>query len=313
MKRDYLVEGTVSSMVAISERAGTAGSCVLCGNTNGPIVFSEAGFHGRECSCGLVYIDPTPPPGCVDPTQDQHFDTYYSLPARVRLDWISSLQPSGSLLEVGCGAGQFLALARARGYRVAAVEPNPESARLARQLGIDVEQALIEESTLPPRSYDVVFHIDLLSHFPDPVRALRKMAELVKPGGIVCFEVGAAALARGWYPFVGRPGYPQHLWHFSERAIYVLLQRAGLQVDAVRRFGLLPATLLSAIGNRTLRRKISRPTSKAGQPMRARGFWRAYTWIHYLLRYRVGRFIPAFGPYTMFVAARPVNGVGSPQ
>ena len=304
------MEVTLSSVVAVPEPSGTAGSCVLCGDTSGPVVFSEAGFRGRECSCGVVYIDPAPPAGSVDPTQDHHFETYYSLPAKVRLNWISSLQPSGSLLEVGCGSGQFLALARARGYQVAAVEPNPESARTARQLGIDVEQALIEDSALPPKSQDVVFHIDLLSHFPDPVRALRKMAELVKPGGIVCFEVGAAALARGWYPFVGRPGYPQHRWHFTERAIHVLLERAGLQVHAVRRFGLLPATLLSAIGNRTLRRKISRPSSKAGQPMRARGFWRVYTWIHYVLRYRVGRFIPAVGPYTMFVAARPMKDAG---
>lgn len=160
------------------------------------------------------------PVGAVDPTYDQHFDTYYSLPAKVRLKWLSRFQPSGSLLEVGCGSGQFLALARAHGYQVAAVEPNPRSARsAARLLGIEVEQALIEESGLPPQSYDVVFHIDLLSHFPDPVKALRKMAELTRPGGVVCFEVGIGALPRRWSPLLGRPGYPQHLWHFTEEAV----------------------------------------------------------------------------------------------
>jgi SAM-dependent methyltransferase len=293
----------VTFKVAEPERAG---ACILCGQANGPIVFSQDGYQGRACSCGVVYIDPLPSPGTVDPTQDHHFDTYYSLPAQVRLNWISSLRPSGSLLEVGCGAGQFLALARNRGYQVAGIEPNPESVRAARSLNIDVERALVEESALPPQRYDVVFHIDLLSHFTDPVRALRKMADLVRPDGLVCFEVSVAALRRGWYPFVGVPGYPQHLWHFTEPAIRTLLQRAGLTVHSVRRFGLLPSTLLSAVGNRTLRQKISRPAGQVGQPVEARGFWRTYTWIQYLLRYRLGRFVPAMGPYTMFVAARPV-------
>jgi SAM-dependent methyltransferase len=293
------------SMATESERTGV---CVLCGQSNGPVVFSQDGYQGRNCSCGVVYIDPAPPAGTVDPTKDHHFDSYYSLPAQVRLNWISSLQPSGNLLEVGCGGGEFLALARQRGYQVAGIEPNAESASAARSLGIDVEEGLVEESALPPQRYHVVFHVDLLSHFPDPVLALRKMAELVTPEGIVCFEVSVAALRRAWYPFVGVPGYPQHLWHFTESAIRALLGRANLEVRSVRRFGLLPSTLLSAIGNRTLRQKISRPSAdRTGRPMRARGFWRAYSWIQYLLRYRLGRVIPALGPYTMFVAARPLG------
>jgi hypothetical protein len=151
-----------------------------------------------------------------------------------------------------------------------------------------------------------VFHVDLLSHFPDPIKALSKMAELVRSGGVVCFEVGVfGGLAPRWYPWVGRIGYPQHLWLYSEAAIGTVLERAGLRIEAVQRFGLLPATLLSTVGNRFLRKKVARPSSDDGRAPRARGFYRFYSWLQYVLRYRIGKYIPPVGPHAMLVTARP--------
>ena len=298
------------------QRGGTRGSCFLCGGTDDPIVVSEEGYHGRSCSCGVAYIDPTPAPGLVNPAEDHHLETYYSLPAKVRLDFISRFQSRGRLLEVGCGTGEFLALARRCGYQISAVEPNAVAAGVAAAaLGIEVEQTLIEDSELPRKSFDVVFHVDLLSHFPDPVRALGKMAELVRSDGVVCFEVGVfGGLAAGWYPWVGRIGYPQHLWLYSEAAVRTVLERAGLRVEAVQRFGLLPATLLSTVGNRFLRKKLSRPSSDTGRAARATGFYRAYGWLQYMLRYQVGKLVPPIGPYAMLVAARPLEyEAGTPR
>jgi len=291
----------------VGEEAGTVGRCILCGGTNGRVVVAEDGFCGRACGCGVVYIDPLPRAGSVDLAADHHLETYYSLPASVRLDWIGKFKRSGRLLEIGCGDGHFLALAKARGYEIAAVEPNGRAAETAaRTLGITVEQALIEESAQPDHSFDVVFHVDLLSHFPDPVRALRRMAELVRPDGVVCFEVGVfGGLAPSWYPWVGKIAYPQHLWLYSEPAIEALLERAGLRIDTVQRFGLLPSTIISSIGNLALRPRIARPRGEAGRSARPTGFYRLYSWMQYIMRYRLGRLIPAVGPYAMLVTARP--------
>lgn len=306
--REGQVANVLDRMALPSAPAVMNGSCLLCGASAGRVVVVEGEYCGRACSCGVVYIDPRPDPGTVHFAADHHIETYYSLPAKVRLDWVAKFARSGRILEIGCGEGQFLALAQARGYGVAAIEPNRQAADVAANtLGIDVERALVEESSLAPRQFDVVFHVDLLSHFPDPVAALRKMSELVKPDGVVCFEVGVfGGLSPAWYPFVGRIGYPQHLWLYSEQAIRTVVERAGLRVERVRRFGLAPATLLSTLGNHFLRSRITRPRSVAGRSARATRFYRAYGWLQYVLRYHVGRFVPAVGPYAMLVTARPV-------
>ena len=231
------------------------GRCVLCGSAEGEVVIAEAGYSGRACTCGVVFIDPRPYEHAIDPTHDMHVDDYYERPARDRIDWIERFRGPCRLLEVGGGRGHLLQRARDRGYQVAAIEPNPECARALEALGIPVERQIVEESELPEGSADVVFHVDLLSHFPDPVRALLAMKRIAGSDGLLCFEVGVfGGLSRGWYPWIGRPGFPEHLWFYSERAIETLIARAGLEIVERKRFGLFPSTILSSVG-----RKLTEP------------------------------------------------------
>lgn len=283
------------------------GRCFLCGGEDGRVVVEENGYRGRACTCGVVYIDPEPPADAVDPREDHHVDSYYALPARLRMDWVARFKRSGRLLEVGCGSGHLVAEALSRGYEVAALEPNPAAAReVAARLGIAVEEALVEESAQPEGRYDVVVHVDLLSHFPDPVLALRRMARLLRPGGVLCFEVGAfGGLSPRWYGWVGRIGYPQHRWLYSEPAVRALLEKAGLEVAGIRRFGLLPATAVSTVGNRVIRRRGLRAPAADGRAAPASGLAAAYARLQYLLRYRLGALVPLVGPGALFVAARP--------
>lgn len=284
------------------------GRCLLCGAGGGPIVLREDGYVGRTCPCGVVYVDPRPAAEHVDDLVDHHFAAYYSLPARLRVDWIRRFRGAGRLLEVGCGLGHFTAAARAAGYQVSAVEPDPERARhVSERLGIEVEAARVEDCRQPERSFDVVFHVDLLSHFPDPVLALRSMAARLKPDGVVCCEVGlVGGLRRSWYGWIGRPGFPHHRWFYSEKALRALFRRAGLEIVQMRRYGLVLSCFISTIGNRWFLRALPKPRPEGRGPREASGFYRFYCYLQYLLRYRVGRVLPPVGPLTAFVTARPL-------
>jgi SAM-dependent methyltransferase len=288
-----------------------AGACLLCGRSDGRPRLAEAGYAGRECECGVIYIDPVPDPEQRPPTADAHLESYYSLPARLRFDWAHQFVGGGRFLDVGCGSGDLIAQALVHGYSAEAVEPNRACARLVRErFGVDVEESLIEDASPRPASADLIYHVDLLSHFPDPVRALQAMGARLRPGGVMCFEVGLfAGLDPRWYAWVGRPRFPAHLTFFSRRGLEQVLDRAGLEVVALRSFSIAPSTAISTMLRRLLPERFEAvpvaDSSGADQPVTRGGpAHRAYARLHYVLRYRVGAVLRLPGPQTAFVAAR---------
>jgi len=186
-----------------------------------------------------VYTHPLPE-SFVDPLDDHHQDEFYEAPSKIKADWLAAHCPSGRLVEVGCGKGYFLSEAHKRGYEVTGMEPNPERAEYVQNsLGIKVDEAFLHEHNLSKEHFDVVYHCDLLSHFADPRAALRQMTDLLRPGGVLCFEVGTlGGIAPAWYPWVGGVGLNHHIWLYSKNALEELFDQAGLEIVAQRRYGL---------------------------------------------------------------------------
>ena len=287
------------------------GRCVVCERVAHRVVWRENGYEGRACACGTVYTAPPPAPGSIDPTVDRHSDSYYAGPARRRVRWLQRSRAAGRLLEVGCGEGHFLAAAQAVGYEVAGIEPDPGRARrAAARLGAPVECALLESCRPGGARFDIVYHCDLLSHFADPIAALRAMVDLLRPDGVLAFEVGLlGGIAPWWYTLIGALGYPQHRWLYSERSLWMLLARADLEVSHCTRFNLGPGTLVRggvralARGYRRLR-PAPRGASAASAPGRGSAT-RLDNRMEPFWRYTAGRLAPALGPATLLVMARP--------
>jgi len=285
-----------------------AAGCFLCATDEGAPLFSEGIFTARRCGCGLVYIDPPADTVAVDPTADHHHRSYYARPAARRLSWLQEFVKSGRVLDVGCGEGEFAAAARAAGYDVDGVDPSEQRAAIAEaRVGIKVERALVEEARLAPGAYDAVVHVDMLSHFPDPVAALTAMRAALKPGGVMCFEVALfGGLSPRWWRWAGRGNLPVHRWFYDEKALEALLARAGFRIVGTRLYAIAASTIITSLGLRLFRRdalagKVSHEPMVRG---RMSGFYYNFqTW----LRYGLGRWLPVGGPQVAFVAAVPIS------
>jgi ubiquinone/menaquinone biosynthesis C-methylase UbiE len=96
---------------------------------------------------------------------------------------------SGTVLEVGFGAGHNLPWYPAGVRRVVAVDPSRESAKLAKkriaEARFPVEYVPVggEEISAPDHSFDSVVSTFTLCTIPDPVAALEQMRRVLKPGG----------------------------------------------------------------------------------------------------------------------------------
>lgn len=149
----------------------------------------------------------------------------------------------GRLLDIGCGAGEFLYLARERyGYQVAGLDFNQELVHAAHTAyGLkDVVCGSWPESAGPLEqgAFDRVTMFHIVEHVPDPVGAIRMAALALKPGGLLAVAVPTV---HRWPPlFVGTLDLPPyHLTLWSESALTGALEAAGLETTWVGRRPLL--------------------------------------------------------------------------
>src|SRR5437588_7425193 len=156
----------------------------------------RTGEHGdlyRCRECGTVHQPSLPRgPELADLYRAMHDDAYLEEePGRRRtaqrlLDMIGRFSPAGRLLDVGCGHGLLLDVARARGYEVEGLELSAASAAYAREvLGLTVHERTLDEHE-PEEGYAAILLADVLEHLDDPVGAIRRCHDLLRPGGVVC-------------------------------------------------------------------------------------------------------------------------------
>lgn len=142
-------------------------------------------------------------------------------PAEERL--LRGLGVAGAVLELGCGSGALLERLQALAGRLVAVEPDAELAALARTRVPDAEVLTGQAEALPlsERSVDAAVARYVLQHLPDPAAALRELARVLRPGGVLAaievdgllwglaeptFPEVAAVQAKVWRAQCGRGG-----------------------------------------------------------------------------------------------------------
>jgi SAM-dependent methyltransferase len=180
--------------------------------------------------------------------------------------------------------GEVLLAARHRGWQVAGVEPQRTAAQMSRDRGLDVATSELEDSGLPPHSYDVVCAFHVLEHLPESRSFLRRLAQWARPGGWVVVEVPnwrsvqRRRLGAQWPNL--RPG--EHLVHFTPRTLADVFRGAGITPTATRTPAYLgpPQTLEHALRDlvrqhgrlERLARRLSRPHPD-GAPRPSRTGW----------------------------------------
>ncbi len=148
-------------------------------------------------------------------------------------------QPPGHLLDVGCGAGHLLAVAREAGWDVTGVDPSADACVMARrEYGLDVQAAPFEAADLPEAAFDVITLVNVLDQVSDPVRLLETARRALRPAGLLVaripngdFHRTAWAVIRRLPSTACRRLHPFVIFHpfcLNARAVRALLEGARL-------------------------------------------------------------------------------------
>jgi SAM-dependent methyltransferase len=91
------------------------------------------------------------------------------------------------LLDLGCGSGGALVIARDLGAEVAGLDASENLVALARERlpGARIEVGDLEQLPFPDGTFDVVLSINALQFVGDVVQALREASRVCRPGGII--------------------------------------------------------------------------------------------------------------------------------
>ena len=121
---------------------------------------------------------------------------------------IARVEAGQAVLDVACGTGIVARTVADRigtGGRVVGVDLNDAMLTVARRVRPDLDwrQGVVADLPFPDGSFDAVLCQMALMFFPDQARALREMARVARPGGVVALAVPASLDVQPAYgPFV---------------------------------------------------------------------------------------------------------------
>jgi SAM-dependent methyltransferase len=194
-----------------------------------------------ECGTGITVPAPT-----RDVTGDDLFVEVYGdrrmamreqwfREARSRLEWIGQRQPAGSMLEIGCATGEFVAAAADAGYRAFGCDTSGWAVERAAELGRgEVTAGTLSDwrGAHPDMRVDAAAAFHVIEHLREPGALLEEARSVLTPGGMLFLEVpnyGSAAARRDGAAWAAAM-LDDHFHHFTPGSISRLLDDRGFEV-----------------------------------------------------------------------------------
>jgi SAM-dependent methyltransferase len=253
--------------------------CPCCESPTGgaAVRLTVYGVDYHQCShCGHLFVLSQPAPEALEALfreSEEHSATYTDPTAaefRVtqiaapKLSWVFDTyewhfdRPPRSFLDVGAGAGHFVAAARRNGFEAQGYELSRSSCEFASHtFDIDLRQGDFLAEPPEPGTFDVLTLWGVLEYAPDPVALLRAARPWLTEGhGMVVVEVprGPAfgtAVQASFSDSVSRHMDPtSHLNAFSDASLATALWRAGFAPVAAWYFGMDAFELLTQLAVR---------------------------------------------------------------
>ena len=141
-----------------------------------------------------------------------------------------SIKPAQTLLDYGCGTGEFVLHAAKNGYTAAGYEPDHNAGEMAHTKGARVFSSW-EDLEAHAGSFDVITLWHVLEHIPNPHEVLQKLQDKLRKGGLMVVAVPMANSydAQHYKEAWAAWDLPRHLYHFTPETLHRMLKDTDLQ------------------------------------------------------------------------------------
>jgi len=189
------------------------------------LIWRERKYRVYRCRhCSLCFLHPLPEnPSTI--YNEEYFKRWYIRYYNERRTYITKLfsifekyiPPKGKLLDVGCGIGILLDVAKEQGYDVYGQDVSPFAVNYCREKGYKVFDKPLTQLNLPEASFDIITILDVIAHLKDPVSYIEDCRKLLKPGG---------------YLIIKTPYHPLYLFLFANLLSFTGKSRVIIHIPA---------------------------------------------------------------------------------
>jgi SAM-dependent methyltransferase len=247
-------------------------ACPACNGSEHTREFIKDGFQYVSCvNCSTFFVNPRP--------ELKTLNKFYSNSKSSRF-WVSDFfrpvaevrrkkifQPRAEYMvkilnkhkkliiaDVGAGFGLFLEELRklSSENKYVAIEPSEEMSLICRGKGLKVIDKCLEDIDERKNKFDVLTAFELLEHLTDPAFFIKKVYNLLKPGGyffLTTLNGKGFDILLLWEKSKSICP-PQHLNFFNPGSLEILMKRAGFQIVQVSTPGKLDWDIVEGMLNK---------------------------------------------------------------
>lgn len=208
-------------------------NCLLCGSEKGLSLNRYSRHYLVKCkTCGFVFCNRIP-------TMEELLANYNRYPRgssispitikryNELLDSLERYRHNNKLLDIGCGDGCFLEIAKKRNWEVYGTEFTDDAVLICKNKEINIVKGILNPDDFPNIQFDVITSFEVMEHIYNPQPEINNIDKLLRNGGAFYFttpnfnSISRHYLGPDWTVI----GYPEHLLYYTVKTIKYLLNK----------------------------------------------------------------------------------------
>jgi 2-polyprenyl-3-methyl-5-hydroxy-6-metoxy-1,4-benzoquinol methylase len=230
----------------MSEAYKTHEVCLVCGNVNlKPITLFKKDYLVKCADCGFVFCSRIPMQVELNEAYNKYGRNDYLSPITIiryneLLDKMEEYRKTNRLIDVGCGIGYFLEIAKQRGWEVFGTEYTDNAVEICRNKGINMQQGVLDSKNYEPRYFDIITSFEVMEHINNPNSEAENFRKILRQGGLLYvttpnFNGFSRHIVKENWNIVH---YPEHLSYYTPKTISYLMKLHGFKAKKILTTGI---------------------------------------------------------------------------
>lgn len=228
--------------------------CILCGSTNlHELKGYEFAWLTRCGDCGMVFSSRNPSLSELEEYYKGYGRNDYLSPVTIKryhqiLDGFEAARKTNKLIDVGCGIGYFLEVAKERGWDVYGTEYTDKAIEICEAKGITMHKGVLNPDNYDLESFDVITSFEVVEHINQPNIEIANFNRLLRKDGILYittpnFNSLLRYYLKGKYNVIG---WPEHLSYYTPSTLEKLMKKHGFSKQFIQTTGISVTRFLTS-------------------------------------------------------------------